>query len=131
MILQAMSLGEVIVRLIMNYTTHASLSILWNEKRLEGFHPLEVSDKETRYPLIFLALYECVGSSVDLENLKVVKLSRTGPVLSHLYFAYNLLLFGEATKHQAGVMEGVLRRFCEESEQKVNIGNKSCSFLAI
>lgn len=48
--------------------------------------------------------------------------SRQGPPLSHLFFADDLLLFGDASFHQAETMRRVLADFCHVSGQKMNIG---------
>ena len=44
-----------------------------------------------------------------------MKASRTGPEITHLFFVDDLLIFGEGTKHQAGVMKEVMEEFCEAS----------------
>lgn len=51
-----------------------------------------------------------------------------GPKISHLFFADDLLLFGEASCTQAKVMHRILIEFCEESGQKVNIGKSKIWF---
>lgn len=42
--------------------------------------------------------------------------------MSHLFFADDLLICGEASYSQARLMEHVLREFCHESSQRVNKG---------
>lgn len=59
---------------------------------------------------------------------KGVKVSRSGPTISHICFAYDLILFGEATSSQAIAMEGVLRDFFSQSGQKVNLGKSKLYF---
>lgn len=47
-------------------------------------------------------------------------MSKGGPKVSHLFFADDLLLFGEATMQQTGVMYEILDTFYRESGEKVN-----------
>lgn len=44
-----------------------------------------------------------------------------GPFLSHVCFADDLVLFGEASNTQLDVMMGVLNRFCEASGEKISL----------
>lgn len=55
--------------------------------------------------------------------------SRGGPFVSHVFFADDLLLFGEASERQAIVMENVLRTFCQLSGQRISL-NKSVVFVS-
>lgn len=43
---------------------------------------------------------------------------RGAPKVSHLFFANDLLLFGEATVQQAANMEKILQDFCIATRQK-------------
>lgn len=49
-----------------------------------------------------------------------MNLSRRSPKLSHLFFADDLILFGEASWSQALLIQEILADFCGESDQKVN-----------
>lgn len=51
----------------------------------------------------------------------MLKTSRNGTPISHLLFVDDLLLFGEASVHQAKCMEKVLSSFCNISGQRVNL----------
>ena len=51
---------------------------------------------------------------------KPITLSRGGPPLSHIFFADDLILFGEASVSQFNVMVNCLNSFCSFSGQKVN-----------
>lgn len=53
--------------------------------------------------------------------METLKASRNEPPISHLFFADDLLLFREASVHQAKCMEGVLSSFCNISGQRVNL----------
>nr|KYP62772.1 Putative ribonuclease H protein At1g65750 family [Cajanus cajan] len=61
-----------------------------------------------------------INELVDNNSWKPAHLSRGGPPLSHLMFADDLLLFGEATEDQARVMERTLEDFCRASGLKIN-----------
>lgn len=55
------------------------------------------------------------------QNLwKEVKVSRNGPMILHLFFPDDLLLFGEATEDQMQVILTCLERFCDYSSQQIN-----------
>lgn len=50
---------------------------------------------------------------------------RTGPKLSHLMFANDLILFSEASVEQAKVIANVMQKFCNMSGQKINVAKFS------
>lgn len=56
------------------------------------------------------------------------KTSRQGPTISHLLFADDLLLFGEASEKQIDCMLQCLDLFCSSSGQKVNRAKSSILF---
>lgn len=58
--------------------------------------------------------------AVDSGEWKTVKTSRNGPPLSHLFFADDLFLFGEASASQVQVMADVLQNFWDISGGKAN-----------
>lgn len=60
-----------------------------------------------------------IEKEVQDQNWKPIKLSRDGPPVSHLFFADDLLLFGEASAGQISTMLKCLRVFCEALGQKV------------
>lgn len=45
---------------------------------------------------------------------------RNSPCILHLFFADDLLHFGEASGTEARIMEHILSQFCQESGQKIN-----------
>jgi hypothetical protein len=47
------------------------------------------------------------------------KAEKNGPIVSHLMFADDLLLFGEATEEQVRCMVDTVNRFCSLSEKQV------------
>lgn len=70
-------------------------------------------------PYLFVLCMEVLGHKIKAatreKRWKTCKLSQNGLELSHLFFADDLLLFGEASFHQAGVMKEIMQQFCGDS----------------
>lgn len=60
---------------------------------------------------------------------RALKASRSGPKVSHLFFADDLMLFSEASEDQVACIKVGLNLFCKASGQKVNY-NKSLMFVS-
>lgn len=65
---------------------------------------------------------------VEEGSWKPLKAGRNGPLISHLMFADDLLLFGQATSCQMACVLRVLDRFCELSGQQVSSEKTSIYF---
>lgn len=65
-----------------------------------------------------------IRKAVEEKKWKAYKIGKDKIPISHMFFADDLLLFGEASQQQAEVIFEVLETFCVESGQKVN-GAKS------
>ncbi|KAA3468221.1 reverse transcriptase [Gossypium australe] len=70
-----------------------------------------------------------IRQAVGVGNLRGVKASRRGPEISHLLFANDCLLFGEATKKRAYFLKETLKQYEQCSGQCVNF-NKSTIFFS-
>lgn len=62
---------------------------------------------------------------------KAIPVTRGGTRISHLMFADDVVLFGEASAEQARLVENCLNEFCERSGQKVNTQKSSIYFPPI
>ncbi|KAE8703038.1 hypothetical protein F3Y22_tig00110474pilonHSYRG00005 [Hibiscus syriacus] len=58
-------------------------------------------------------LAQSIANAISNRSWKPIKLSRSGPPLSHLFFADNLVLFAEASVSQLAVIKSILAEFCE------------------
>lgn len=58
--------------------------------------------------------------AIEGKSWKPCRVAQGTATISHLCFADDLLLFGEASTHQAAVMKDILHAFCHESRQRVN-----------
>ncbi|XP_061998979.1 uncharacterized protein LOC133716290 [Rosa rugosa] len=83
-----------------------------------------------RWDFIEMVLYEAqfpqsllshlIQSNVDIGSWKPVKASQSGPKISHLFFADDLMLFAEASSIQTCKLKRCLDLFCSLSGQAVN-----------
>ncbi|XP_062013929.1 uncharacterized protein LOC133730329 [Rosa rugosa] len=59
-------------------------------------------------------------STVEFGSWKPVRASQSGPLVSHLFFVDDLMLFAEASSYQARVLKKCLDAFCSLSGQAVS-----------
>lgn len=74
----------------------------------------EIFDKVTPYLFVLCLkhLYHLIKNAIALKEWKPIQLSCGGPLLSHICFADDLILFAEASVCQIRVMRRVLEKFC-------------------
>lgn len=109
--------GTTFRNLIMDTITTTSLSVCWNGDTLPPFRPSRgLRQGDPLSPYLFVLCMEVLGQSivrsVHSGAWKPVAASPRGPGVSHLFFADDLLLYGEASFSQARLMEHVLADFC-------------------
>src|ERR1044072_1493823 len=68
-----------------------------------------------------------IQDQVDHNNWLPVKLTNTGPSISHLFFADDVLLFSKAKMSKMWLIQSLLPNFCLASGLKVNLA-KSRAF---
>lgn len=125
-ILMKVGFSRELTNLIMFTITSSSLSILWNGKCLEAFRPQRgIRQGDPLAPYLFLLCMESLSQAITQAEAegswRPVRTSIRGPRISHLFFADDLLLFGEATAGQAAVMESIIRSFCHISGQTLSV----------
>lgn len=59
-------------------------------------------------------------SAISFEEWSPIQLSRTGPNLSYLLFADDLVIFSKVELKHSGLFKSFLGNFCELSGHKVN-----------
>lgn len=83
-------------------------------------------------PYLFVLCMERLGHlikpSVEAGLWKGIKVSRTGPCLSHLFFADDLVLFSEASQVQMREIRKCLEVFCRVSGQRVSLAKSEIFF---
>lgn len=88
--------------LIRHCISSTSLALCWNGELLPSFTPTRgLRQSDPLSPYLFVLCMEVLGQSiqqaVDQNVWQPVRLARQGPTLSHIFFADDLLLFGEAS----------------------------------
>ncbi|XP_019163602.1 PREDICTED: uncharacterized protein LOC109159944 [Ipomoea nil] len=121
------------IRNIMHCITSSRLAVFWNGHLTDWFAPEKgIRQGDPISPLLFVLCIErlshIVQNSVNHGTWKGVRISHNAPNMSHLFFADDLVFFGEATMQQASEILRCLELFCSCSGQKINNTKSSLFF---
>ncbi|XP_031120447.1 uncharacterized protein LOC116023586 [Ipomoea triloba] len=114
------------VELISFSLRESDISILWNGRKLPPFSPgrgLRQGDPLAPYlfNLVMERLAYEIQSKANAGRWKPTRISRGGIGISHLFFADDLMLFGETSERQANIMKECLKNFSRASGLQVNL----------
>ncbi|XP_074313591.1 uncharacterized protein LOC141648774 [Silene latifolia] len=105
---------------IMECVTSPRMQVLWNGEPTEQFLPsrgVRQSDPLSSY--LFVMCLEKLQQAIDVEfragKWQPISICRNGPTINNLFFADDMVLFGEATVEQALTIKRVLDNFCRAS----------------
>ena len=112
-------------RIIMNCVTSTSINILWNGEKTDTFKPsrgLRQGDPLSPYLFVLCMekLSQVIEDCLDEGEWRALRAGMSGPCISHLFFADDIILFGEASLRQADCMMRCLNLFCNASGQRVS-----------
>ncbi|GLT73561.1 hypothetical protein SLA2020_454110 [Shorea laevis] len=115
-----------ILKLIMSAVSSTSISILINGGKTEDFCPSRgIRQGDPLSPYIFILCMEYlslrISADMDAGIWKGTKVGRSGPHLSHIFFADDIIFIGKATTTNCLHLQKVLQFFCERSGQKINV----------
>ncbi|KAF7812457.1 reverse transcriptase [Senna tora] len=83
-------------------------------------------------PYLFIIVADVLSAMIEHHvrcgDLKGIKLSRSGPVLSHCFFADDSLFFMRADKENYGLFKKILDDYCLASGQGVNLEKSGLFF---
>ncbi|GAU31728.1 hypothetical protein TSUD_215290 [Trifolium subterraneum] len=119
--------------IIMHCITSVKTNVMWHGNRSIFFQPGKgIRQGDPMSPYIFVLcmdkLSHLIAEAVDGGNWQPIKAGRSGPFISHLMFADDLLLFGKATEVNMRTITDTLEKFCELSGQLVSIEKTSVLF---
>jgi len=108
------------VDMIMRLVTTVSFSVLFNGDRLENFVPSRgIRQGDPISPYLFLLAAEglscLLNSRVQSSNLSGIIVATSAPMVSHLLFTDDSLLFFKANTESADEVKDVLHIYCRAS----------------
>ncbi|KAA3460795.1 reverse transcriptase [Gossypium australe] len=123
--LEAAGVPEKIRKVIMNAISSSTMQILWNGVPSRSFKLIRgIRQGCPLSPYLFVLCMEwlahLINSEINTGKWQPIKLSRSGPALSHLFFADDLVIFCNAEMDQARLLKETLRHFCDLSVHKIN-----------
>lgn len=116
-------------RLIMHCITSVTYQVIINGELSQTIIPeCGLRQGDPISPYIFVLCLQklsfLISDNLNMRIWRAVKASRSGPPISHLFFADDLLLFMEASINQAIVVKHCLDQFCSASGQKINLASR-------
>lgn len=101
------------------------LAITLNGKTSDWFKPSRgIRQGNPISPLLFVLCIEQLSNLIEdlvlAGEWRVIKITKNRPVLKHLLFADDMLMFHEATSQQANTIKQSLDSFCSQPGQRVN-----------
>ncbi|MCH79377.1 putative non-LTR retroelement reverse transcriptase [Trifolium medium] len=132
-VLTEVKLPDSVVNVIMHAVTSVETNVKWNGARAEYFRPQRgIRQGDPISPYLFVLcidkLSHIIVNATNNGEWRTLKAGRTGPMVSHLMFADDLLLFGEATERQMKCVMNILNKFCSMSGQEVSQEKTSILF---
>lgn len=114
------------INLVMKCVTTVSYSILVNGKKTESFTPSRgLRQGDPISPYLFLICAEGFSTLINKAeqegNLTGIRIARTAPQVSHLFFADDSVLFFRATQAELDKVKEIIASYEAASGQRVNL----------
>ncbi|KAK5770770.1 hypothetical protein PVK06_046923 [Gossypium arboreum] len=72
-----------------------------------------------------------IRTEMEVGNWDPIRLSQNGPLISHLFFVDDLVIFGKAHLVQARLLDSILNQFCEISGHRISVRKSNIFFSKI
>lgn len=120
-----------LMRLIMYCVTSVNMSVIWNGEVSESFAPTRgLRQRDSLSPYLFVLYMErlanVIKDAVYAGKWIPYLFGKKGPKIYDLFFADDLLLFGESSIQLMEIMRDCINRFCLASRAKVNVLKTKC-----
>ncbi|KAA3457895.1 reverse transcriptase [Gossypium australe] len=134
-VMRKMGFSAAWVELIMKCITSVSYTVIINGNRGSPFQTSRgLRQGDPLSPFLFLFCSEGLPALMRLAKqnglVNGAKASRYGPEISHLLFADDCILFGEATERGARIVKEILQEYAHYSGQCVNFNKSTVLFSA-
>jgi hypothetical protein len=128
--LKAIGIPHKLRSLIIECITSPNIQVLWNGSITEAFTPSRgIRQGCPLEPYLFVLCIErlshMICREVEAGSWKPMRAGRDGPLISHLMFADDILLFAEASLEQMNLILYILDQFGVHSGQKVSCAKSS------
>lgn len=124
---------RMLVDISMNCIRMGSCRLLWNGEVTEAINPSRgIRQGDPLSPYLFVLCVERLSQWINMQvakgSWKAIRPSRSGPQISHLFFADDLILFAEAREDQIKLIKSGLESFARASGQKINYAKSNVFF---
>lgn len=117
------------IKWIMTCITTVSYSIQINGHKTGYFHPSRgIRQGDPLFPCLFLFCVEGLSHKIKNFVLQGLRLSQTGPTLTHLLFVDDSIIYTKATSREAGKIKNILHSCTKVSGQTINMEKSSIFF---
>ncbi|XP_057427344.1 uncharacterized protein LOC130720679 [Lotus japonicus] len=117
---------DTFINLIEQCISTSSIAIAWRGEYLDSFKPSRgIRQGDPISPYLFVLCMERLGHLIQdacgNDTWKPYVVGRSGPKLSHLMFADDVILLAEASMDQAKLLQQTLTKFCNSSGQRLSL----------
>ena len=124
---------DITIKLIMHCVSSSTFSILWNGNKLPQFKPnhgLRQGDPLSLYLFIICMekLSMAINNAVNQGRWDPIHITNSGPQLSHLLFADDVLLFTKAKGSQFRLVSDLFDGFSKALGLKINMSKSKAFF---